>query len=185
MRERGPGGFAGVPSERAEVSSVFPGSPAAKAGFRAGDVVLSCRGLAVTHATLQEAIKSIAPGRTLDVQVRRQGAIRTLRPTLGDRSLVALPGERSDDILGMIVVRATRITPSARRPGLLVVGVRTNSPADRADVRPGAFIVDVREGPASIADDLQHDEAAFAPDLPVVLTTGQARTLEFIVLSPE
>jgi regulator of sigma E protease len=59
------------------VGEVFPGSPAAQAGLRSGDRVLSCNGRPV--ASFQDLQREVAahPGEVLTLEVQRQG--RTLR----------------------------------------------------------------------------------------------------------
>lgn len=71
------------------VNGVSPGSPAATAGFKKGDVLLSLDGKAVSDPSeLRDRIRAMAPGRTLRAEVWRDGAARTINVTLG-----ALPAD--------------------------------------------------------------------------------------------
>lgn len=67
------------------VSSVAAGSPAAKAGFRAGDVLVAYNGIALNEANMDAVKKAkadCAVGKTVAYTVRRDGAERTLTATL-------------------------------------------------------------------------------------------------------
>lgn len=67
------------------VSSVAAGSPAAKAGFRAGDVLVAYNGIALNEANMDAVKKAkadCAVGKTVAYTVRRDGAERTLSATL-------------------------------------------------------------------------------------------------------
>ena len=67
------------------VTSVAPDSPAAKAGFWAGDVLVAYNGIALTEAN-KEAVKKAkaecAVGKTVAYTIRRDGAEKTLKATL-------------------------------------------------------------------------------------------------------
>ncbi|HEX9940875.1 MAG TPA: PDZ domain-containing protein [Thermoanaerobaculia bacterium] len=67
------------------VASVAQGSPAAQAGFRAGDVLVAFNGIALTEAN-KDAVKkakySLGVGKQVAYTVRRDGAERTLTATL-------------------------------------------------------------------------------------------------------
>ncbi len=83
-------GWLGLKTEKTDgaavrVASVAPGSPAAKAGFRAGDVLVALNGIALTDAN-KEAVKKAkadcAVGKQVAYTVRRDGAEKTLTATL-------------------------------------------------------------------------------------------------------
>jgi len=67
------------------VTAVVPGSPAAQAGFRAGDVLVAFNGIALTDANKEAVMKAkgdCAVGKTVSYTIRRDGAERTLSATL-------------------------------------------------------------------------------------------------------
>ncbi|CCG01566.1 trypsin-like peptidase domain-containing protein [Blastococcus saxobsidens] len=71
----------------AEVVSVEPGSAAEAAGLREGDVVSAVGERPVTTSTeLTAAIRSQAPGNTVELTVRRGSGTRTVEVTLGTTS---------------------------------------------------------------------------------------------------
>lgn len=89
----GYGPFFGVVPEFGEsqaagvrVSGVRPGSPAEKAGVRAGDLIVAFAGLTVR--TLEDftfALRGRRPGDRVDVRVVREGAERRLDAVLEER----------------------------------------------------------------------------------------------------
>jgi C-terminal processing protease CtpA/Prc len=67
------------------VSSVASNSPAYKAGFRAGDVLVAYNGIALTEANKDAVYKAkadCAAGKTVAYTIRRDGAEKTLTATL-------------------------------------------------------------------------------------------------------
>jgi putative serine protease PepD len=70
----------------ARVGSVRTGTPAAKAGLRAGDVITKVDGTSIgSSVELQQAIDARKPGDRITLEVRRAGATRTVHVTLGTR----------------------------------------------------------------------------------------------------
>jgi serine protease Do len=70
----------------ASLPAIAPDSPAAKAGIKDGDVVTSIEGMTVdTEHPLDSIITRFAPGRTVTVEVFRNGATVKLQVTLGTR----------------------------------------------------------------------------------------------------
>ncbi len=66
------------------VATAAPGLPAAEAGIRDGDQVLSVGGIAVTSSTeLGEAVRSFEPADVVDVVVVRDGVEQTIAVGLG------------------------------------------------------------------------------------------------------
>jgi putative serine protease PepD len=70
----------------ARVASVRSGTPAAKAGLQAGDVITKIDGTPVGSSDeLQQAVDSRKPGDRVTLEVRRGGTTRTVHVTLGTR----------------------------------------------------------------------------------------------------
>jgi putative serine protease PepD len=70
----------------ARIEEVTEGTPAAKAGLEAGDLVKSANGEPVRSAAeLSGAVASHRPGDELRLEVERSGELRTLTVTLGTR----------------------------------------------------------------------------------------------------
>ncbi|MEX0644663.1 MAG: PDZ domain-containing protein, partial [Parvularculaceae bacterium] len=68
------------------VSDVLDGTPAAKAGFLSGDVVLAVNGKDVADTRdLTRSVAAIKPGTKANVKILRDGAEKTLAVTIGQR----------------------------------------------------------------------------------------------------
>jgi len=100
----------GLPSTRgALISSVENGSPAARAGFKQGDVVTSFNGKPVADSNqFRNWVASTKPGTAVQVQVLRDGRTETLNPTVGEleakRERAGSPTlERGEGRFGMTV----------------------------------------------------------------------------------
>jgi serine protease Do len=71
----------------AVVSSVEEGGPAARAGFKQGDVITQYNGKAITdNNQLRNEVAGTAPGTTVAVEVLRNGRSETLHATVGELS---------------------------------------------------------------------------------------------------
>jgi C-terminal processing protease CtpA/Prc len=81
------------------VSRVIPGSPAAKAGLRRGDVIVRVGSRNVdSHDELSELVRTSPSGRTVDVQIVRDGRRDVLSVTLESRDDEELGfGDRDGD----------------------------------------------------------------------------------------
>jgi predicted metalloprotease with PDZ domain len=82
-------GWLGIETEKTEagyaVSKVYPGGPAAAAGFRTGDVLVALNGIrfaAENKAELKAAKRALAVGSEVAYTVARGGYERTLSATL-------------------------------------------------------------------------------------------------------
>ena len=70
----------------AEIASVVPAGPAARAGLQVGDVIKSVAGKRILDPTqLSTLVSSKAPGEKVAVVVERGGVSRTVQVTLGTR----------------------------------------------------------------------------------------------------
>lgn len=67
------------------VNSVMPASPAATAGLKKGDVLLSLDGKAVTDPSdLRTRVRALTPGSKVKAEVWRDGTTRTVELTIGE-----------------------------------------------------------------------------------------------------
>ena len=80
----------------AEITKVYEDSPAAKAGFKEGDVVMEFNGQAVEGTEqLVRMVRETPPDRQVKIVVWRNGSSQTLTATVGTRNeMPLLPGGR-------------------------------------------------------------------------------------------
>ena len=129
----------GLPTTRgALISSIEDGSPAAKAGFKQGDVITSYNGKPVADSNqLRNSVASTKPGTTVQVQVLRNGRTETLTATVAElaaaRDRRASPeAERGEAQFGMTV--------EADRNGLTIVELDPAGAAAESGLRQGDVI---------------------------------------------
>lgn len=84
------------------IDTVSAGQPAAKAGLRAGDVIVSIDGAAIgSFGAMQKAVRA-QPGATLAFEVRRSAGLQTLNVTVGSQKAVDETGiETTVGVLGV------------------------------------------------------------------------------------
>jgi serine protease Do len=126
------------------VSSVEAGSPAEKAGLKAGDVILAVDGKAIEQsADLPRIVGDTKPGTALGLQVWRKGAKQDLRVTVGE-----MPADKV----------AAAATGEEAKPGKLGVAVRALTAEERkASGVDGGVVVEQVDGPAAKAGIKQGD----------------------------
>ena len=134
----------------AVITQVDPGSPADKAGLKAGDIVIEVDGEPVRDAnTLRNAIGLLRIGSKVHMTVLREGKRVSLRATVeesvsqqqgGEKLHAHLTGARFTDI-----EEGHRL--HGRIEGVLVSDVEAGSPAWGAGLRPGDVIVSVNRQP--------------------------------------
>jgi len=134
------------------VNAVEPSGPAAKAGLKAGDVILKVNGTVIDDSNqLRNRISALAPGTVVNLGVFNQGTERQVSVTLGElpdaeRSAKADP--QSTDDLGMTL---SALTPSVaqqlRLPrtaeGVAVTAVDPAGAAARAGIEPGDLVREI------------------------------------------
>jgi serine protease Do len=143
------------------VSEVVPGEPGAKAGLRAGDVILGVNGRNVERSNdLPVIIAAQKPGSSVELEVWRERAVRKLAVQVAElrdgrvqRTGNSGGGGGDSDRLGLQV---RPLTPQERRAaeiegGLLIEDV--DGPALNAGLQPGDVIVNANgQKVATVAD---------------------------------
>ncbi len=147
------------------VASITPGSPAAKAGLRAGDVVLEVDGVPVDDPAAlnyRYALKTIGSTSTLTVERNGKSVSLTIR-------LEAAPERQADEIeissrSPFEGARVSNFTPEianrlradpATADGVVVVNIAEGSTAQRVGLRPGDIILEVNGAKIESTADLE------------------------------
>ncbi|MBI1391793.1 MAG: Do family serine endopeptidase [Alphaproteobacteria bacterium] len=147
-------------TEGAFVEDVLEGTPAAKSGVKAGDLILSINGEKVADTIdLSRKISSYAPGETVKVVLVRDRRERTIDVTLGARGADddASPVEGAGDSPGegdMSQSLGVRVEELSRRSrdlfripddvdGVVISAVRRGGAAAEAGLREGMVILEV------------------------------------------
>jgi len=137
-------------------------SPAAKAGLKAGDVIVEYDGHAVAKSSdLPQLVAATPIGRNVPVRVMRDGSAVTLTAQIAELSQsqqLAVAGSGR----GKLGLSVEPLTPEVAhqlgvkdRTGVAVTGVQPGSPADVAGIQPGDVIVQVDRRPVNTLADLR------------------------------
>ncbi|HEX7381317.1 MAG TPA: Do family serine endopeptidase [Nevskiaceae bacterium] len=146
------------------VTGVSAGGPAAQAGIRAGDVLLSFNGRELkTSRSLPPLVGEIDPGRTVPLKVLRDGRVVELSVELGRLPSAHEAAPRADDHGGRGKARQPAV-PGAPELGL-VLRAASASELSRAGVDRGLLVQDVGAGPAR--------EAGLQPGDVIISVGGQ------------
>ncbi len=145
----GPDVMAHEAAEGARIVAVLPDTPAARAGLREGDVVLSFAGQTITSPNqLQFLVAEAEPGQELSCRVERDGRSVDCRVTVVEMPPTNLRAETQQrQWLGLEVVSLVDRSPNVEQLkgtlgvtgtiGVLVMKVVPDSPAATAGIRPG------------------------------------------------
>lgn len=181
-------------SQGAPVVGVREGSPAADAGFRPGDVVLSVDGAAINNLDdFQAAMTGLHAGDRVRIKYVRQGATQNVSVKLAERQ--SAPSVAGDPPAGVpfksrsatagtvtgqrasLGVTVMPLSDEARRRyglevarGALVTGVRPGGPAERAGIGLGTAIVAIDGKRVDAAEELIEQIAVSRPGQEVEIT---------------
>jgi serine protease Do len=142
------------------VASVTPSSPAAKAGIKPGDVILSAEGQPIkTVHDLPRLVANTPIGKKIDLQVRRGGKDMTLSATIGElqetQQAAAAADNTRPEKTSSLGLQLSSIDPAVRRQfripkeveGAVVAEVAPDSPAAALGIEPGDVIESVDQQP--------------------------------------
>jgi len=115
------------------VRSVAPGSPAARAGVRSGDVIVSVDGAAIdSQDAFETALASRGPGRPMKLVLRNGGSDRT----------VTVQGQAPPSDLGVQILREqVGIGVSPVRGGVRITVTDNNGAAARGGIETGDLLL--------------------------------------------
>jgi serine protease Do len=151
--------------EGALVSSVEPDSPADRAGFEVGDVILTFADRQVEDArALPRMVGNTDKGDKVTVTVWRDGKRKSLEVTLGslptEEKVAMAESEEVDDGTPKLGVTLSALSKEARKHynlsddevGVLIVDVARNSPAAKHGIRRGDIIARIGQTEVSKPD---------------------------------
>ena len=177
-------------STGALVSSVTDGSPAEKAGLKAGDVIVEFNGERVARADrLPNAVATTPVGHEVTLSIVRDGKPLKLTAKIGEQAETkeaAAKPERAPAKLGLTV---EPVTPRLARElslkdtqGLIVRAVEGDSPAAEAGVQAGDVIVEVDRHPVRSPADMRRQLDEHAKGTPVLMLVHRGEGSLFVTI---
>ncbi len=130
----------------AVVVEVEPGSPAAEAGLRPGDIVVGVNGREVENAAdVRNAVGLLRAGREITLDILRDGRARTLTTRLAERAGQGIPGGDLDPHLEGAAFAEVKVRSQsgAAARAVAVVAVAEGSRAWRSGLREGDLVLGV------------------------------------------
>jgi serine protease Do len=154
------------------VTSVREGGPAAKAGLKQGDVIVSVKGTAITDGDkLVSTIAALPIGENVPVRYIRDRREQQTSITIGDRATVLAeltnpndseePAEAHEQTKAKFGISIQNLTPAMARQmgmeeakGVVVSRVERSSFADELGMRSGDVIVEINQRPVTNVEDV-------------------------------
>jgi serine protease Do len=156
----------GMPDAKgALVASVEPGSPADKAGFKSGDVIVEFEGKPVTASRdLPRMVGMTKPGTEAKVKIYRQGEEKTLTVAVGE-----MQNEKTAN------AGRSQAAPETGKLGLAVQDL-TSEQKEQLEVKGGVVVGGAVQGPAAKAG-IQEGDVVLAVNGEMVQSAKQFKQL--------
>ena len=169
------------------VAEVMTGSPADKAGLKAGDIIVEFDRKDVKDSTdLPTLVARVAPGTTVQVKVLRDGKEATLPLTVGEMKDNEVAASTQEGDLGLSV---QPITPELakrmdldRAEGLVITSVKAGSAAEEAGLRSGDLITQINRRPVKNLADYNRELAASDKGKSVLFLVRRGQSSLFLAL---
>jgi len=166
-------------SRGALVAEVTGESPAAKSGMERGDVIVGFNGKKVEESSaLPRLVAETAVGKTVPVEVVRNGKTKTLEVTIARMTEETAQAENSPEAAQKskwgLALRELRPEERAELKlkegeGVMITGVLPDSPAAEAPLQPGDVIVEVNKVPVGSVAALKKEAGKVEGDKPLLL----------------
>lgn len=160
------------------VAEVAPGSPAAKAGVKAGDVIMAVNGRPVRNsADVRNMIGLMRIGQQVKMDILSEGNVKkSITATIAEAHTTTIDGKQLQARLaGALYADIDESSPLyGRVSGVVVTKVRPGGPAWRAGLRQGDVIVSLNRQPVTDVRSLRRIAAASPAQLLINLQRGDS-----------
>jgi Do/DeqQ family serine protease len=177
-------------SSGALVSQVVPGSPAAKAGIKSGDVITNLDGNPITGSSdLRISIGEKAPGTTIRLTLLRNGKELKLAATLESQKAASAPAAAATRqemafLSGLTVGPIPQDDPNyGQVKGVYVDNVDPANAAALAGLQQGDIITSVDRTPVGTIDQFNDVVREHAKGKPLLLEVQRGSSLMFIAIA--
>ena len=180
------------------VAQVMPGSPAANAGLKSGDVIERLNGNMIDNGgALQLDVAQLTPGTHIQLGILRDGTPQTVTVTLGEynknaEQVAANDGKVNGQSEGKLGLGMADLTPDVRQQlhlpenvkGAAIASVRPGSPAEDAGLQPGDVIVEVNRHTTDSASSVVSSVKSVPTDKEILLLVWSGGGEGYRVLHP-
>lgn len=171
------------------VSNVEPDGPAAKAGVRAGDVIIGFNGQQIDHMSdLPRIVGGTRPGTKATIEVWRKGKTVELKATVAELSdedatpVTRAPDEAADtDMLGLRV--GPSMSEDKQAGGVEVLA--SEGPAAQAGIEPGDLILRVNDVDITSPEQYARVIKGLNKSRPAVLLVQRGDQSQWVIVKPE
>ncbi len=174
------------------IGEVEPDTPAARAGLKRGDVIVTMNGQAVTSANdLRLRVSETAPGTTIKLQISRDGKTQDVSVALGELPEKAeKAGSEENGGSGLEGVEVQPLTPdiaeqlqlSPGTRGVVVMSVDPASPA-ASSLQRGDVIQEVNHKPVASIEQFRQAVSAAGKGSVLLLVNSQGVTRYVVIES--
>jgi serine protease Do len=167
--------------EGALVSSVEKDGPSAHAGIEPGDVILKLNGETINDSTeLPVKVASVTPGTSVDLEIWRNHAARTVKVKLGavDEQRTAANREPQHEGGGKLGLAVRPLTGDEQRQGNVSGGLlveQASGPAAEAGIQAGDIVLAANGAPVTSAQALKSAVESSKGHIALLIQRGDAR----------
>jgi serine protease Do len=170
------------------ISRVIPESPAAKAGFEAGDVILSFNGKTIeSSSALPPIVGRTEVGKSVPVKVMRKNKLKTISVVIEqlpeEEKVAQKTGKSGGLVSDKLAIEVANLTAEQQeqlqtQEGVMVVDVDQGAAAD-AGIRRGDLLLSINNQKIKDADTLMELVADLPTDRAIPVLVQEARVLYF------
>lgn len=178
------------------IANVEDGTPAAKAGLEAGDVVVKFGGIDITDVPqFRRVVAGFGPDEAIEVNIIRDGSRKTLKATLAERPDAVAQSEETpaDDGQTWFGIRVVSLDdPMAGEfqveadHGVLVVDLESGGPGADGGLQPGDVIVKIDDRHISgLSDYKEAMKKLEGSDKAIAVMVQRGAYTYFVAIKPE
>ncbi len=176
------------------VADVLPNSPAEKAGFKRGDVIISYDGSKVEeNDQLPLMVAQTDLGKTVNIEILREGKEKTIKAKIeelkDEEAEPEEPQESEETTLGLAVqdltVEIAKSLGIEDTKGVVVSGVLPDTPAGEAGLKRGDIILEADSRALTSAKDFRKITKSLEKNRPLLLLVRRGENTVFLTLKVE